>query len=135
MTAAPKDIAPRARATASLSICGPGDTLPQRPLRRSAESLLACGLDEWTVDLSTLDEAYPAFVTVLAALTGTARARGCEPFIVGVHSPAVLVALDEAPSTSCSPSFRRHVDLAPATDVPPEPGHSAESRRCPSRRG
>lgn len=90
-------VTPRTRTSAHLHLRGVGDEVAAAHLRTSAERLLACGIDELTVDLSSLDDGHPTFLHTLAALTATARAHSCELFVTGVRSPALLAALDEAP--------------------------------------
>ncbi|GAA4883863.1 STAS domain-containing protein [Actinomycetospora straminea] len=93
----PDNVPPRSYASAHLRVDGLGDDLAAASLRGTAEGLLSCGVVELTVDLSALDDAYPSFVNTLAKLTAASRAQGCELFLVGLHRPAVVAALDEAP--------------------------------------
>lgn len=88
---------PAIGASATLRIQGAGDERAAASLHTSAKRLLACGIDELTVDLSYLDDGDPTFLSTLAALTETAQAHSCELFVTGVHSPALLTALYEAP--------------------------------------
>lgn len=129
----PDDVTRRSHASAHLSVGGLGDDLAAASLRRSAEGLLSCGIAELTVDLSALGDAYPSFVTTLARLTTTTRAHSCELFLVGLHRPAVLAALDEAPLDELFAVYRAAClhDTAPTTTVPPVPGRSAVSAWMP----
>lgn len=132
------DVTRRAHASAHLSVGGLGDDLAAASLRRSAEGLLSCGVAELTVDLSALDDAYPSFVNTLARLATTARAHSCELFLVGLHRPAVLVALDEAPLDELFAVYQAAclhdtspTTTAPTTTAPPGHGRSAVSAWMP----
>ncbi|MDD7942676.1 hypothetical protein PHK61_30110 [Actinomycetospora lutea] len=129
----PDDVTRRSHASAHLSVGGIGDDLAAASLRRSAEGLLSCAVVERTVDLSALDDAYHSYVTTLARLTATARAQSCELFLVGLHRPAVLAALDEAPLDELFAVYQAAClhDTAPTTTVPPVPGRSAASAWMP----
>ncbi|GAA4895263.1 hypothetical protein [Actinomycetospora straminea] len=131
----PDDVTRRSHASAHLSVDGLGDDLAAASLRRSAEGLLSCGIAELTVDLSALGDAYPSFVTTLARLTSTTRAHSCELFLVGLHRPAVLAALDEAPLDELFAVYQAAClhDTAPTTTVPPVPGRSAVSAWMPEQ--
>jgi anti-anti-sigma regulatory factor len=130
---AAKDGIPRAGATARLSVGGTGDDLAAVSLRKSAESLLACGIDELSVDLSPLDDANPAFLRALATLTATARAHSCELFVIGVQSPALLAALNDAPLDELFAIYEaacRH-DTRRVSVVPPNPAAAPSPGGCP----
>lgn len=131
----PADVTRRSHASAHLSVGGLGDDLAAASLRRSAEGLLSCGIAELTVDLSALGDAYPSFVNTLARLTSTTRAHSCELFLVGLHRPAVLAALDEAPLDELFAVYQAAClhDTAPTTTVPPVPGRSGVSAWMPEQ--
>lgn len=133
--AAPDTVTSRTQALAHLSVGGLGDDLAAAALRKSAVSLLACGVAELTVDLSSLDDAYPSFLHTLATLTATARAHSCKLFLIGVHSPAVLTALDDAPLDVLFAIYEaacRH-DTTSTTAVPPGSGRSGQPWRVPEQ--
>lgn len=122
-------VTPRTRTSAHLHLRGAGDEVAAAHLRTSAERLLACGVDQLTVDLSSLDDGHPTFLHTLASLTATARDHSCELFVTGVHSPALLAALDEVPLDELYAVYEaacRH-EATPITAAPPGPGGHAHS--------